>query len=74
VSVVVPSPPSVCRHVLTAPRSMFIPVADGPGTPNQHVWIVAKDAAGRVSKEKLFSVMYVPLTDAPPHAENDDAA
>jgi protein-L-isoaspartate(D-aspartate) O-methyltransferase len=53
---------------------MFIPVADGPGSPHQHVWIVAKDAAGRVSKEKLFGVMYVPLTDAPPHADDDDAA
>jgi len=40
---------------------MFIPVGDS----EQHVWLVEKDERGVVSKQKLFGVRYVPLTDAP---------
>lgn len=40
---------------------MFIPV----GNWEQHVWLVEKDMEGKVKKEKLFGVKYVPLTDAP---------
>jgi len=44
---------------------MFIPVEDGPGGWGQHVWLVEKDAEGKVERKKLFGVRYVPLTDAP---------
>lgn len=45
---------------------MFIPVEDSRrGFGGQHIWVVDKDAEGKVSKEKLYGVRYVPLTDAP---------
>ncbi len=47
---------------LKAPGRMFIPVEEGW---SQHIWVIDKKADGRVEKEKLFGVRYVPLTDAP---------
>lgn len=44
---------------------MFIPVDDGDGEGGQSVWTVDRDADGRVTRERLFGVRYVPLTDAP---------
>jgi len=40
---------------------MFVPI----GEEEQTVWLISKDADGRVDEEKLFGVRYVPLTDAP---------
>jgi protein-L-isoaspartate(D-aspartate) O-methyltransferase len=40
---------------------MFIPV----GNREQHVYLVEKDVEGKIKKEKLFGVLYVPLTDHP---------
>ncbi|CAN8104676.1 unnamed protein product [Discula destructiva] len=52
---------------LRRPGRMFIPVADEDGgAGGQSVWVVDKDAEGRVEKRRLFGVRYVPLTDAPP--------
>ncbi|KAI0402274.1 protein-L-isoaspartate O-methyltransferase [Xylaria palmicola] len=48
---------------LRRPGRMFIPVEDGTG--EQHVWVVDKDEEGNVEKKRLYSVRYVPLTDAP---------
>lgn len=48
---------------LRAPGRMFIPVED-EGAGWQDVWVLDKDAEGRVEKRKLFGVRYVPLTDA----------
>lgn len=50
---------------LKAPGRMFIPVSEG-GSLNggQAVWQVDKDAEGRVTRKRLYGVMYVPLTDA----------
>jgi protein-L-isoaspartate(D-aspartate) O-methyltransferase len=44
---------------------MFIPVDDDSDGLAQHVWRISKDRNGEVSKERLFGVRYVPLTDAP---------
>jgi protein-L-isoaspartate(D-aspartate) O-methyltransferase len=40
---------------------MFIPVGDY----EQHVYLVKKNEKGEIKKDKLFGVMYVPLTDKP---------
>ena len=48
---------------LKAPGRLFIPVQGSLG--GQYVWVYDKDENGNVSKEKLFPVSYVPLTDAP---------
>ena len=50
---------------LKAPGRMFIPVEDVDGWGSQSVWCVDKDERGSVKREKLFGVMYVPLTDSP---------
>jgi protein-L-isoaspartate(D-aspartate) O-methyltransferase len=50
---------------LNAPGRMFIPVDDDGAGWDQHVWCVEKDREGRVRREKLFGVRYVPLTDPP---------
>jgi len=50
---------------LRSPGRMFIPVDDDSGGWSQHVWCIDKDEEGNVSKERLFSVRYVPLTDPP---------
>lgn len=50
---------------LRSPGRMFIPVDDEDGGGGQHIWAVDKDAEGTVTRKKLFSVRYVPLTDAP---------
>ena len=50
---------------LRAPGRMFIPVDADPGGESQHVWTIDKDKDGKVTREKLFGVRYVPLTDAP---------
>lgn len=50
---------------LKAPGRMFIPVSEvGSLTGGQAVWQVDKDADGKVTKKKLYGVIYVPLTDA----------
>ncbi|KAL8711077.1 MAG: hypothetical protein Q9220_004458 [cf. Caloplaca sp. 1 TL-2023] len=46
---------------LKAPGRLFIPVGEG----TQWIWVVDKDAEGRVRREKSMAVRYVPLTDAP---------
>lgn len=50
---------------LRCPGRMFIPVEDKRGYGDQHIWVVNKDDDGKVTKEKLYGVRYVPLTDAP---------
>lgn len=50
---------------LRSPGRMFIPVDDEDGAGGQHIWAVDKDAQGEVTRKRLFSVRYVPLTDAP---------
>ncbi|KAF7912436.1 uncharacterized protein EAF01_001457 [Botrytis porri] len=51
---------------LRSPGRMFIPVEDSRrGSGGQHIWVVDKDGEGKVSREKLYGVRYVPLTDAP---------
>lgn len=47
---------------LKAPGRLFIPVGDSYA---QYIWVIDKDGAGNVKKEKSFGVRYVPLTDAP---------
>jgi protein-L-isoaspartate(D-aspartate) O-methyltransferase len=44
---------------------MFIPVDDSVLGYGQHIWVVDKDAEGKVTKTKLYGVQYVPLV-APP--------
>ncbi|KFA70078.1 hypothetical protein S40285_03303 [Stachybotrys chlorohalonatus IBT 40285] len=50
---------------LKAPGCIFIPVDDDAAGYSQTVWRVTKDDAGEVTRNKLFGVRYVPLTDAP---------
>jgi protein-L-isoaspartate(D-aspartate) O-methyltransferase len=50
---------------LERPGRMFIPVEDEGGWGSQWIWIVDKDAEGKVSRKKDMGVRYVPLTDAP---------
>lgn len=49
---------------LKSPGRIFIPVED-PNGFGQHIWTVDKDGEGKVKKERLYGVRYVPLTDAP---------
>ncbi|PYH75970.1 protein-L-isoaspartate O-methyltransferase [Aspergillus uvarum CBS 121591] len=59
---------------LRTPGRLFIPVdmdsddgdagSFGP-SGGQYIWVVDKKADGSVSKEKIFQVSYVPLTDRP---------
>ncbi|QSZ31983.1 hypothetical protein DSL72_001552 [Monilinia vaccinii-corymbosi] len=49
---------------LRCPGRMFIPV-EHPRGLGQHIWVVDKDREGKISKEMLYGVRYVPLTDAP---------
>lgn len=44
---------------------MFIPVDDDKMGIDQSVYRIEKNEKGEVTKEKLFGVRYVPLTDAP---------
>ena len=44
---------------------MFIPGDDDEDGFSQHVWRITKDKDGKVTKDRLFGVRYVPLTDAP---------
>jgi protein-L-isoaspartate(D-aspartate) O-methyltransferase len=43
---------------------LFIPVEDSTGL-GQHIWVIDKEKDGKVKKERLYGVRYVPLTDAP---------
>lgn len=47
---------------LAKPGRMFIPVEDPDGN-GQNIWHVDKDENGKITKQKQFGVMYVPLTD-----------
>lgn len=47
---------------LKCPGRLFIPVEE---EGLQHVYVVDKDAEGRVTKKKEYGVRYVPLADAP---------
>lgn len=49
---------------LRKPGRMFIPVEDEE-SGDQWIWVVDKDIEGKVKKERLYGVRYVPLTDAP---------
>jgi len=55
-----PEIPQPLIDQLAKPGRMFIPV----GTEQQDIWQVDKSATGEVTKQKLFGVRYVPLTDA----------
>lgn len=44
---------------------MFIPVDDDVTGYDQYIWKICKDKDGKVNKERMFGVRYVPLTDAP---------
>jgi len=58
-------PPTLVEQ-LRAPGRMFIPVESGGfDGGSQHIWVVDKKEDGSVSKEKIFAVLYVPLTDPP---------
>ena len=46
---------------LKRPGRLFIPV----GTSMQYIWVIDKDADGKVTRKKDIGVRYVPLTDAP---------
>ncbi|KAF2459492.1 protein-L-isoaspartate O-methyltransferas-like protein [Lineolata rhizophorae] len=48
---------------LKAPGRLFIPVGSGWG--GQYIYVVDKKEDGSVTREKLYGVQYVPLTDAP---------
>lgn len=48
---------------LKKPGRMFIPVEGEPGE-GQSIWQVDKDVDGKVTRKKLFGVLYVPLTTA----------
>jgi protein-L-isoaspartate(D-aspartate) O-methyltransferase len=54
---------------LNSPGRMFIPVEESGGGGlfggNQYIWVVDKDAKGKVTKKRDMGVRYVPLTDAP---------
>ncbi|ODA81389.1 hypothetical protein RJ55_04354 [Drechmeria coniospora] len=50
---------------LNAPGCIFIPVSEDGYGDAQYVWLITKDKDGNVSKNRLFGVRYVPLTDAP---------
>ena len=52
----------ILEEQLKAPGRLFVPVEEGW---QQHIWVIDKDEEGKVTKEKLFAVQYVPLTDAP---------
>jgi protein-L-isoaspartate(D-aspartate) O-methyltransferase len=56
-------PPTLIEQ-LRAPGRMFIPV-EGGFNGDQYIWVVDKKEDGSVSKEKILSVHYVPLTDPP---------
>jgi protein-L-isoaspartate(D-aspartate) O-methyltransferase len=53
-----PSMPSKLVEQLKSPGRMFIPV--GPDGGSQSIWQVDKDEHGKVTKERLFDVRYVP--------------
>jgi protein-L-isoaspartate(D-aspartate) O-methyltransferase len=42
-----------------------MPVDDDHFGDSQHVWKIEKNEYGQVTRECLFGVRYVPLTDAP---------
>ena len=46
---------------LRRPGRLFIPVGDAM----QWIWVIDKDADGKVTRKKTMGVRYVPLTDAP---------
>lgn len=54
-----PTLPQALVDQLNSPGRMFIPV----GTREQAIWRIDKDKDGNVTKEELFGVRYVPLTD-----------
>jgi len=64
-----PTMPQELIDQLASPGRMFIPVDDEGSVSRffsggQSIWQVDKDERGQVTKKQLFSVSYVPLTDA----------
>ncbi len=53
-----PKMPQMLVEQLKAPGRMFIPV--GPDGGSQAIWQVDKDDKGKVTKQRLFDVRYVP--------------
>ncbi|KAL1800316.1 hypothetical protein ACET3X_000658 [Alternaria dauci] len=47
---------------LKAPGRLFVPVAEGWA---QYIYVIDKKEDGSLERQKLYSVQYVPLTDAP---------
>ncbi len=58
-----PGIPPALIDQLKAPGRMFIPVAEQDGSGEQNIWQVDKAEDGKVTREKVCGVMYVPLTD-----------
>jgi protein-L-isoaspartate(D-aspartate) O-methyltransferase len=48
--------------LIIRPR-LFMPVGE---RGNQYIYVVDKKEDGSVEKNRLYGVLYVPLTDAPP--------
>ena len=44
----------------------FIPIGSG----EQYIYVIDKDEQGNISKNKLFGVRYVPLTDQKYYSSN----
>jgi protein-L-isoaspartate(D-aspartate) O-methyltransferase len=49
--------------MLTIRTRLFMPVGE---RGDQYIYVVDKKRDGSVEKNRLYGVLYVPLTDAPP--------
>ncbi|GAA5928953.1 uncharacterized protein JCM15063_004016 [Sporobolomyces koalae] len=56
-----PEFPQALIDQLAKPGRMFVPV--GPDRGEQHIWQIDKHRDGTVTRERLFAVRYIPLTD-----------
>jgi protein-L-isoaspartate(D-aspartate) O-methyltransferase len=59
-----PGIPQALLDQLKAPGRMFIPVEEQDGSEEQNIYQVDKGKDGKITKEKICGVRYVPLTDA----------
>jgi protein-L-isoaspartate O-methyltransferase len=50
-------------NMLTIRTRLFMPVGE---RGDQYIYVVDKKRDGSVEKNRLYGVLYVPLTDAPP--------